>query len=151
MTALKEATDEFLAQKRIAVAGVSRGSGQAANVVYKRLRDRGYSVFAVNPNADTVEGDRCYHDLKSIEGGVDGVIVATPPTAAEQVVADCADLGIRRVWLHGAFGTGSRSDRAAGYGREHDVQVINGGCPCMFGKTADFGHKCMRGIVSLAG
>lgn len=151
MTALKEATDEFLAQKRIAVAGVSRSSGQAANLVYKRLRDRGYSVFAVNPNADTVEGDHCYHDLKSIEGGVDGVVVATTPTVAEQVVHDCADLGIKRVWLHGSFGTGSRSDRATDYGREHGVQVIDGGCPCMFGTTADFGHRCMRGILSLTG
>ena len=114
MSALKEAAEEFLGQKRIAVAGVSRnpGSGQAANVVYRRLRDRGYSVFAVNPNADTVEGDRCYHDLKSIEGGVDGVVVATTPAVAEQVVVDCAELGIERAWLHGSFGTGSRSECA---------------------------------------
>ena len=95
MTALEQAANEFLAQKRIAVAGVSRnpGAGEAANVVYRRLRERGYSVFAVNPNADTVEGDRCYHDLKSIDGGVDGVVVATTPAVAEQVVADCAELG----------------------------------------------------------
>jgi predicted CoA-binding protein len=153
MSALKEAAEEFLGQKRIAVAGVSRnpGSGQAANVVYRRLRDRGYSVFAVNPNADTVEGDRCYHDLRSIDGGVDGVVVATTPAVAEQVVADCAELGIKRAWLHGSFGTGSRSERATAYGREHGVQVIDGGCPCMFGKTADFPHRCMRGILSLTG
>ena len=151
MTALKEATEEFLAQKRIAVAGVSRSSGQAANLVYKRLRDRGYTVFAVNPNAETVEGDHCYHDLSSIDGGVDGVVVATTPEVAEQVVHDCAELGIKRVWLHGSFGTGSRSDHAATYGREHGVRVIDGGCPCMFGKTADFGHRCMRGILTMTG
>ncbi len=152
MTALKEAAEEFLGGKRIAVVGVSRpDSGQAANIVYRRLRDRGYSVFAVNPNADAVEGDRCYHDLKSIEGGVDGVVVATTPTVAEQVVADCAELGIERVWLHAAFGTGSRSDKAADYGREHGVHVINGACPCMFGKTADFPHRCMRGMLRLTG
>ena len=153
MTALEQAANEFLDQKRIAVAGVSRnpGAGEAANVVYRRLRERGYSVFAVNPNADTVEGDRCYHDLKSIDGGVDGVVVATTPAVAERVVTDCAELGIERVWLHGSFGTGSRSDRAASYGREHGVRVINGGCPCMFGKTADFPHRCMRRILGLTG
>ena len=69
MAALREATEEFLAGKRIAVAGVSRSSGQAANLVYRRLRDRGYTVFAVNPNAETVEGDRCYSDLRSIPDG----------------------------------------------------------------------------------
>jgi predicted CoA-binding protein len=149
MTALKEATNEFLSQKRIAVAGVSRSSGQAANLVYRRLRDRGYTVFPVNPNAETVEGDHCYHDLKSIEGGVEGVVVATTPAVADQVVHDCAELGIKRVWLHGSFGTGSVSDKAVVYGREHGVRVIAGGCPCMFGKTADTGHKLMRGILSL--
>ena len=149
MTALKEATEEFLAQKSVAVAGVSRSSGEAANLVYRRLRDRGYTVFAVNPNATTVEGDRCYPDLKSISEEIDGVVVATTPAVAERVVEECAELGIERVWLHRSFGTGSVSDKAVAYGREHGVHVIAGGCPCMFGKTADTGHKVMRGILNL--
>jgi uncharacterized protein len=151
MAALKEATHEFLVQKRIAVAGVSRSSGQAANLVYRRLRDRGYAAFAVNPNAETVEGDPCYRDLKSIPETVDAVVVATTPAVAEHVVEECADLGIERVWLHRSFGTGSVSDKAVAYGREHGVRVIAGGCPCMFGKTADTGHKLMRGILSMTG
>jgi len=112
MAALKEATEEFLAQKRIAVAGVSRNSGQAANFVYRRLCERGYTVFAVNPNAEAVEGDRCYPDLKSIPDRVDAVVVATTPAVAERVVAECAELGIERVWLHRSFGTGSVSEKA---------------------------------------
>ena len=151
MAALREATEEFLARKRIAVAGVSRSSGQAANLVYRRLRDRGYTVFAVNPNAETVEGDRCYSDLRSIPDGVDGVVVATSPSVAEGVVAECAELGIGRVWLHRSFGTGSVSENAVAYGRDHGVQVIAGGCPCVFGKTADPGHRLMRGILGLTG
>jgi len=149
MATLKEATEEFLARKRIAVAGVSRSSGQAANLVYRRLRDRGHTVFAVNPNAETVEGDRCYADLKSIPDGVDAVVVATTPTVAERVVEECVELGIERVWLHRSFGTGSVSEKALAYGRAHGVQVIAGGCPCMFGHTADPGHRLMRGILTL--
>ncbi len=74
MPNVKQAAAEFLANKRIAVTGVSRNpkGGHGSNIVYQRLRQRGYQVFAVNPNADTVEGDRCYHDLGSIPGGVDG-------------------------------------------------------------------------------
>ena len=69
MTAMKEAAAEFLGHKRVAVTGVSREpKGHGSNVVYKRLRERGYEVFAVNPNADEVEGDRAYHDLRSIPG-----------------------------------------------------------------------------------
>lgn len=149
MTALSEAIDEFQAQNRIAVAGVSRNSGQAANTVYRRLRDRGYTVFAVNPNAETVEGDRCYPDLRSIPDGVDAVVVATTPAVAERLVEECVELGIERVWLHRSFGTGSVSEKAVAYGREHGLRVIGGGCPCMFGKTADPGHRLMRGILSL--
>ena len=56
MSSLREAADEFLAQRRIAVAGVSRDTKQPANLIYRRLRGAGYETFAVNPNADEVEG-----------------------------------------------------------------------------------------------
>ena len=80
MIPVKQAAAEFLAQKRIAVTGVSRSpKDHGANVVYKRLRDRGYTVFAINPNADEVEGDHCYHDLTSVPGGVEGVVIGTSP------------------------------------------------------------------------
>src|SRR6185437_9198461 len=69
MSTMKEATSEFLAKKRIAVTGVSRTPGShGSNAVYQRLRARGYTVFAINPNTDVVEGDPCYHDLKSVPG-----------------------------------------------------------------------------------
>ena len=84
MQKIKEAAAEFLASKRVAVTGVSRHpKDHGSNVVYKRLRDRGYDVFAVNPNADEVEGDRCHHDLRSIPGGVEAVVIATKPETAE--------------------------------------------------------------------
>jgi predicted CoA-binding protein len=90
MNSIKQAAAEFLAHRRIAVTGVSRNpAGHGANVVYKRLRDRGYEVFAVNPNADEVEGDPCYHDLKSVPGGVEAVVIATRPEAAEATVREC--------------------------------------------------------------
>ncbi len=110
MTTLKEAVDDFLAQKRIAVAGVSREPNQAANLVYRALRKTNYQVFAVNPSADQAEGDPCYPDLKSIPGGVDAVVIATPPGAAEAIVRDCAEQGISRVWMHRSFGKGSVSE-----------------------------------------
>jgi predicted CoA-binding protein len=100
----------FLACKRVAVTGVSRNpETHASNTVYKRLRDRGYEVFAVNPNADKVEGDRSYHDLRSIPGGVDAVVIGTRPEHADATGHECAELGIRHVWLHRAFGAGSVS------------------------------------------
>ena len=145
MATMKEAAAEFLAHKRIAVTGVSRKPrDHGSNTVFKRLRNRGYEVFAVNPNADEVEGVRSYHDLRSIPGGVDAVVIATAPDKADGTMRECVELGIRRVWMHRAFGQGSVSPSAAAYGRQHGITVIEGGCPLMFDPAADFGHKCLR-------
>ena len=152
MQAIKEAASEFLAHKRIAVTGVSRTpQGHGSNLVYQRLRERGYEVFAVNPNAEKVEGDACYRDLKSIPGGVDAVVIGTRPEIAEETMRECADLGITQVWMHRAFGAGSVSDAATDYGRKHGVRVIDGGCPLMFEPTADGGHKMMRLVFTMTG
>jgi hypothetical protein len=149
---MKDAATAFLSEKRIAVTGVSRHpETHSSNTVYCRLRERGYDVFAVNPNADEVEGDRSYHDLRSIPGGVDAVVIGTRPEIAEGTMQECADLGIEHVWMHRAFGQGSFSKGAADYGRKHGISVIDGGCPCMFDPTADRGHKVMRVLGTLGG
>lgn len=145
MVSIKDAATEFLAHQRIAVTGVSREpKGHGSNAVYLRLRARGYQVFAVNPQAETVEGDPAYPSLAAIPGGVEAVVIGTKPERAEATVRECVELGIRHVWMHRAFGPGSVSPEATRYGREHGVRVIDGGCPLMFGPTADGGHKAMR-------
>jgi uncharacterized protein len=149
MQSVKEAASEFLANKRVAVTGVSRApKDHGSNTVYKRLRGRGYEVFAVNPNADEVEGDPCYQDLKSIPGGVEAVVIGTRPSIAEDTMRECAELGIGQVWMHRGPGAGSVSAAAADYGRQRGITVIDGGCPLMFGPTADFSHKVMRVVLS---
>jgi predicted CoA-binding protein len=149
MPTMKEAASAFLANKRIAVTGVSRKpKDHGSNTVFKRLRERGYEVFAINPNADEVEGAPSYHDLKSIPGCVDAVVIATAPDNAESTMRECAELGIKHVWMHRGPGAGSVSPTATAYGREHGITVIDGGCPLMFDPTADFGHKIMRVALS---
>ena len=145
MQNIKEAASAFLANERVAVTGVSRTpETHGSNNVYRRLRDRGYEVFAVNPTADEVEGDPCYQDLKSIPGGVEAVVIGTRPEIAEDTMRECAELGIKQVWLHRGPGQGSVSAAATDYGRLHGITVIDGGCPLMFGPTADLGHKVIR-------
>jgi predicted CoA-binding protein len=153
MVTIKEAATQFLATKRVAVTGVSstNPSGHGSNVVYKRLRERGYQVFAVNPNAENVEEDLAYPDLLSIPGGVEAVVIGTRPETAEATMRQCADLGIKNVWMHRSFGGGSVSPSASEYGRQQGITVIDGGCPLMFDPTADFGHKCMKFVLSMSG
>src|SRR5215472_14564525 len=148
MQSINQAAAEFLASRRVAVTGVSRTpKTHGSNNVYRRLRERGYQVFAVNPNTDEVEGDRCYQDLKSIPGGVDAVVIGTRPEIADDTMRECAELGIKHVWMHRGPGAGSVSATATEYGRQHGITVIDGGCPCMFDPTADFGHKIMRVVL----
>jgi uncharacterized protein len=152
MKTIKEAATDFLAHHRIAVTGVSRnGAAHGSNTVYKRLRQRGYEVFAVNPNAEEVEGDLCYHDLKSIPGGVEAVVIGTRPDRAEGTMRECDALGIKNVWMHRSFGAGSVSEAATQYGRDHGMTVIDGGCPLMFKPCSDPGHKAMRVIFTITG
>ena len=152
MITTKEAATEFLAAKRVAVTGVSRNpKSHGGNVVYKRLRQRGYEVFAVNPNAENVEGDAAYPDLKSIPGGVEAVVIATSPQNAAATMRECADLGVSRVWMHRSVDAGSVSPEATDFGRAHGITVIDGGCPLMFDPTADIAHKCMKLFLSMTG
>jgi predicted CoA-binding protein len=152
MESVKNAAAEFLSHRRLAVTGVSRTPGShGSNVVYRRLKERGYDVYPVNPNAEQVDGDRCYPDLHAIPGGVEGVVIATRPERALATMEECDDLGIKDVWMHRSFGAGSVSDEATTYGREHGMTVIDGGCPLMFEPTSDAGHKVIRWICRMNG
>jgi predicted CoA-binding protein len=145
MTTVAAAAQDFLAQKRIAVAGVSRSAGaHSGNGIYQRLKQRGYEVFAVNPNADEIGGEPCFRSLEAIPGGVDAVVIATSPAAAAAVMADCARLGIRRAWLHRSFGGGSVDPDATAAGRAAGITVIEGGCPLMFDPASDGAHKFIK-------
>ena len=151
MSTLQQAAKDFLTLKRLAVAGVSRKGDVAANAVYKKLRKTGYEVFAMNPNADEVEGDPCYHSLSSIPGGVDGVVIATHPSVTLQLVKECGELGIKHIWMHRSFGQGSVDDEAVKLGKELGLTVIPGSCPMMFCEPVDIAHKCMRWFLRVGG
>ena len=153
-TSLETKVHDFLAQKRIAVAGVSRHHSDhpVGNLIYQRLKRTGHDVFPVNPHMQTFEGDRCYPNLQSIPGGVDGVVIITRPEVTEGIVHDCDAAGVHRVWMHQSLGKGtSVSPAAVEYCRQHDISVIAGACPMMYGDGVDVGHTCMRWILKLTG
>ena len=145
---------DFLDQKRIAVAGVSRHNDRhpVGNLIYHRLKKSGHEVFPVNPHMQTFEDDRCYPNVQAIPGGVDGVVIITRPEITEQIVRDCSAAGIRRVWMHQSVAKGSSvSAPAVEYCRQHDITVIAGACPMMYGERVDIGHTCMRWMLGITG
>ncbi|HMO12419.1 MAG TPA: CoA-binding protein [Actinotalea sp.] len=138
--------------KRIAVTGVSRTPGShGGNVVFGRLRERGYEAFAVNPNAEEVEGAPAYPNLASIPGGVEAVVIATAPRHADETVREACELGITKIWMHRSVDAGSVSESAVAYGREHGATVIDGGCPLMFGPTSGGGPGFRCSWFTLSG
>ncbi|HQU72713.1 MAG TPA: CoA-binding protein [Calditrichia bacterium] len=144
MAAVPEKIAAFLAGKCLAVAGVSRNPQQPANAIFKKLRGSGYDVFAINPNADAVEGEVCYPNLALVPEKPDGVVIATHPKISSEIVRQCGEAGIKNVWFHRSFGEGSVSAEALEACRQWDLDPIVGGCPMMFCEPVDIAHKCMR-------
>jgi uncharacterized protein len=153
-TSFEARVHDFLNRKRIAVAGVSRDMKHhpAGNLICRTLKRSGHDVFPVNAHMQSFEGVRCYPNVQAIPGGVDGVVILTRPELTERIVRDCRDAGVRRVWMHQSIGKGSSvSPKAVDYCRRHDISVIPGACPMMYGAHADLGHTCMRWILTLTG
>jgi len=151
MIPLARAAAEFLSHQRIAIAGVSASGPNSANVIYRRMREDGYQVFAVNPNADYVEGDPSYHSIAEIPGGVDGVVVGTSPGVARAVAQECIELKVPRVWFHRSIGRGSYSGPAVDACESAGISVIAGACPMMFLEHTDNGHRCLKWFFTLTG
>ena len=144
MSNMPDSVAAFLKGRRFAVAGVSRQTGQSANAIYRRLKTSGYEVYPVNPRAAEIEGARCFPDIDAVPGRLDGVVVATPPAVAVEVVQQCANRGVPCVWFHRSFGTGSVSEEAVRACQTRGMTAIGGGCPLMFCEPVDIGHRCMR-------
>jgi hypothetical protein len=158
MAKIDDLVKDFLAQKKIAVVGVSDKRETGCNLNYKKFKEAGYTVYAVNPRIDKFEGAVCYPDLKSIPEKPDAVFIFASPKITEQVVQQCVELGIKYVWMHCMMGTKpglaqsmtSVSQSAVDTCKANGVTVIPGSCPSQFIKP-DFGHGMMRSMWRLFG
>lgn len=148
----KEKVDDFLSQKKIAIAGVSRKpQTEVGNAIYKKFKEAGYTVYPINPNAEFVEGDKCYKNLLETPEKADAVFIATNPNVTPAIIKQCIDSGIKRVWFHHGIGNGSYNKEAALYGEENGLTVIHNGCPMMFIKGADPFHKFIGFLKKIFG
>jgi uncharacterized protein len=158
MPKIEALVQDFLAQKNIAVVGVSDQRDTGCNSNYKKFKDSGYQVYAINPRITTYDGSPCYPDLKSLPEKPDAVFILANQTVTDAIVRQCVDLGVKRVWMHCMMGT--RPGLAAGMSsvspgavrmcRENGIAVIPGSCPNQFLKP-DVGHGMMHGLFNLFG
>lgn len=143
----KKLVEEFLAQKNIAVVGVSRKKTKFGNAIYRELKQKDYNVFAVNPNMSEFEGDTCYSDLLSIPEKVDAVVINVPPMQTEKVVREVNEAGIKKVWLQ----QGSQSDEAINYCEENGIDCISNECILMFAQPSAFIHRAHKWVWGVFG
>ena len=142
---------DFLAQKRVAVVGVSRNSKDFNTRLFLSLREMGYDAVPVNPKASEVIGLRCYDCVQAIDPPVAAALLLTPPDATATVVADCLAAGIRRVWMYRAGGAGAVNAAAVDFCRANHITVIAGQCPYMFLPETGRFHKFHGFLKKLAG
>ena len=158
MAKVDELVKYFLEQKRIAVVGVSDKRETGCNLAYKKFRENGYEVYAVNPHLTTYDGSVCYADLKSIPMKPDAVFILASPMVTDQIVNQCVELGIKHIWMHCMMGTKpglaanmtSVSQTAVEICTARGIEVIPGTCPNQFLKP-DFAHAMMRGMWRMFG
>jgi predicted CoA-binding protein len=148
---LEEAAAAFLAQKSFAIAGVSRNGDAAANYIFKRLKESGREVYAINPNAESVEGGRCYASLRDLPVVPDAVVIGTHRDQALDLARQCEAAGVRHVWFHRSIDRGSFSADAANLCAAYGATVIPGGCPMMHLQPVDVGHRCIHLVLDKLG
>ena len=142
---------EFLVQKRLAIVGVSQKPQDFSRTLFREFRDRGYDVVPVNPAASEIEGQRCFASVREIQPPVSTALLMTSPAVTEMVVRDCAEAGVRRVWMYRAGGQGAVSVKAVGFCESNGIDVIPGECPLMFLPGSAWFHKFHGWIKKIAG
>jgi uncharacterized protein len=146
-----ETIEDFLAQRRIAIAGVSRNPKSFSAKLFEEFIRRGYDVVPVNPNLSEVQGRRGYARIQDVEPAVDGVLIMTSPAATNTLVRDCAEAGVRRVWMYSAGVAGAVSEEAVHFCEEQGIQVVRGKCPFMFLPNAGGIHRLHEFVLKITG
>jgi len=138
----RKSIDDFLSQKKIALIGVSRDTKQLANVAFRFLKTHGYTVYPVNPNAEQVEGERCFSTVASLPEKVDGALIFLPPEKTINVLPQIAEAGINHVWLQQQ----TESPQAIQFCKDHNIHVVYGECIMMFSEPLSFPHRAHRWV-----
>ena len=143
----KKVVEDFIAQKKIALVGVSRKKTKFGNAIYKELKQKGYNVFPINPHINNFEGDVCYPDLHSLPEKVDAVVINVQPAQTEKVVKEAKEAGIKKVWLQ----QGSQSDAAVKYCEENGIDYVSNECILMFAQPSAFIHRAHKWVWGVLG
>ena len=143
----KETIEKFFEPKKIAIAGASRNPKKFGCVVFKELKNKGYEVYPVNPNAEKIEGDTCYKNIKDIPEDVTSILILTPKEETDKVLTDSIEKGFKNIWVQQY----SETNETIRIAEEYDKEIIHHKCVFMFAEPITGFHKFHRGLVKLFG
>ena len=122
---------DFLASRRIVIAGVSRSPSHFTRVVFREFRNRGYEVVPVNPVAAEIEGIPCFPRIADVSPPAEAALILTPAAASEPLALDFARSGIRKIWIY----------RRLGKPLAETAGAISGECPLMYLSNTSVIHR----------
>jgi uncharacterized protein len=144
---MNAAIEKFVNGKRIALVGVSRSGKKFGNAIYTELKNRGYQVSIVHPEAKEINGERCYPSLEALRGQVDGALICVSSRQASQALRDAVAAGIENIWLQ----QGADSPDVQATARELGVTPITGKCILMYAQPVGSFHGWHRAFARLVG
>ncbi|HXK10896.1 MAG TPA: CoA-binding protein [Vicinamibacteria bacterium] len=149
--ASKQTIDSFLSCRRLAVLGVSRNPGDFSRAMLRAFIERGYDAVPVNPNGGEADGRPFARGIAEVAPPVEAALLMTPPAATDRAVRECAEAGVKRVWMHRGGGQGAVSPEAVSFCRERGMEVVDGECPFMFLPDSSWFHGVHRFFRRLGG
>jgi predicted CoA-binding protein len=144
---MQQSVEDFVKGKKVAIVGMSRGGKKFGNIAFTELRNRGYEVFAVHPEAKEIGGEPCYASLKSLAGRVDGVLLTVQPRKAGAVLEEAAQAGIKNVWLQ----SGGETPELIKQAQELGLNMVTGKCILMYATPVTGMHNVHRFFVKVFG
>jgi predicted CoA-binding protein len=136
---------EFLNEKNIAVAGASRSGKKFGNAALKELKAKGYNLYPVHPEADELEGIKCFNSVGRLPEKAGGVFICVRPAEAVKVIKDAEKAGVTKIWLQ----SGAESQEAIDYCAQNNISLVYNKCILMFAEPAGFFHKLHRWFWNL--
>ncbi|HET7826467.1 MAG TPA: CoA-binding protein [Anaeromyxobacter sp.] len=146
MPSSREEARAFLRARRIALVGLSRRPNDFSRMVLRELVKRGYDVVPVHPALQEAEGRRCFARVQDVSPPPEAALLLTPPAVTEVVVRDCAEAGVKKVWMHRGAGAGAASEAAIAFCQANGIALVRDLCPFMAFPDAGFFPHRLHGL-----
>ncbi|MCF8364594.1 MAG: CoA-binding protein [Bacteroidales bacterium] len=138
---------QFMSQKNIAIAGISRNDKKFGNTIFNELKSKNYKIFPLHQQMESYDGLPCFKDIDALPAEVTALIICTKPEKTSDLVHRAVEKGIRHIWLQ----QGAQDDEAIFFALSKGINIIHRQCALMFAEPVTSVHNFHRSINKLFG